>query len=121
MLARIRLPRGVSQALVNLLDNAAKYSGESKSIAVRTYAENGCAVLEVEDHGIGIPREEQDKIFRRFYRVGNAVAKGGYGLGLYLVRHIMDAHQGRVELESELRRGSRFRLLFPAVEPGPHL
>jgi signal transduction histidine kinase len=107
----------VSQALVNLLDNAAKYSGESKSIAVRTYASNGCAVLEVEDHGIGIPREEQDKIFQRFYRVGNAVAKGGYGLGLYLVRHIMDAHQGRVELESEPRRGSRFRLLFPVVGP----
>jgi two-component system phosphate regulon sensor histidine kinase PhoR len=107
----------VSQALVNLLDNAAKYSGESKSIAVRTYAANDCAVLEVEDQGIGIPREEQQKIFERFYRVGNAVAKGGYGLGLYLVRHIMDAHQGRVELESELQRGSRFRLVFPAAAP----
>ena len=107
----------VSQALVNLLDNAAKYSGDSKSIAVRTYASGGCAVLEVEDHGIGIPREEQQKIFDRFYRVGNAVAKGGYGLGLYLVRHIMDAHQGSVELESEPRRGSRFRLLFPLAEP----
>ena len=107
----------VSQALVNLLDNAAKYSGDSKSIAVRTYASGGCAVLEVEDHGIGIPPEEQKKIFERFYRVGNAVAKGGYGLGLYLVRHIMEAHQGSVELESEPRRGSRFRLLFPLAEP----
>jgi signal transduction histidine kinase len=107
----------VSQALVNLLDNAAKYSGESKSIAVRTYASNGCAVLEVEDQGIGIPHEEQQKIFERFYRVGNAMAKGGYGLGLYLVRHIMDAHQGRVELESDLQRGSRFRLVFPVAGP----
>jgi signal transduction histidine kinase len=106
----------VSQALVNLLDNAAKYSGESRSIAVRSYAANGCAVLEVEDHGIGIPREEQEKIFQRFYRVGNAVAKGGYGLGLYLVRHIMDAHKGKVELESEPQRGSRFRLIFPVAE-----
>jgi signal transduction histidine kinase len=107
----------VSQALVNLLDNAAKYSRENKSIAVRTYASNGWAVLEVEDHGIGIPHEEQQKIFDRFYRVGNAMAKGGYGLGLYLVRHIMDAHQGRVELESELQQGSRFRLVFPVAGP----
>jgi signal transduction histidine kinase len=103
----------VSQALVNLLDNAAKYSGENKSIAVRTYASNGCAVLEVEDHGIGIPRDQQEKIFERFYRVGNAVAKGGYGLGLYLVRHTMEAHSGKVELESEPQQGSRFRLIFP--------
>lgn len=58
-------------------------------------------IVEVEDHGIGIPREEQEKIFERFYRVKNGAAKGGYGLGLYLVRHIMDAHGGKVELESE--------------------
>jgi len=113
----------VSQALVNLLDNAAKYSGESRSIAVRSYASNGCAVLEVEDHGIGIPREEQEKIFSRFYRVGNALAKGGYGLGLYLVRHTMDAHNGKVELESDTQKGSRFRLVFPVApvaEPESH-
>jgi two-component system phosphate regulon sensor histidine kinase PhoR len=111
----------ISQALVNLLDNAAKYSGDSKSIAVRSYASSGCAILEVEDHGIGIPREEQEKIFQRFYRVGNAVAKGGYGLGLYLVRHTMNAHNGRVELDSEPQRGSRFRLIFPVVESGSQL
>lgn len=108
----------VSQALVNLLDNAAKYSGESKSIAVRSYAVNGSAVLEVEDHGVGIAHEEQEKIFDRFYRAPNAATKGGYGIGLYLVRHIMDAHSGRVELESEPQRGSRFRLIFPAVDTG---
>jgi two-component system phosphate regulon sensor histidine kinase PhoR len=72
----------------------------------------------VEDHGIGIPQDEQQKIFERFYRVPNGAAKGGYGLGLYLVRHIMDAHSGRVELESEPQRGSRFRLIFPAVDTG---
>ncbi len=102
----------VSQALVNLLDNAAKYSGETKSITVRSFASDGAVVLEVEDHGIGIPLEEQPKVFERFYRVKNAAAKGGYGLGLYLVRHIMDAHGGRVELESEPGKGSRFRLVF---------
>jgi signal transduction histidine kinase len=112
----VRFDEGaISQALLNLLDNAAKYSGEIKRIAVRTYAVNGCAVLEVEDHGIGIPSEEHEKIFQRFYRVGNAVAEGGYGLGLYLVGHIMDAHRGRVELESEPQRGSRFRLVFPVA------
>jgi signal transduction histidine kinase len=102
----------VSQALVNLLDNAAKYSGETKSIAVRSRASEGAVVLEVEDCGAGIPREEQEKVFERFYRAKDAAAKGGYGLGLYLVRHIMDAHGGKVELESESGRGSRFRLVF---------
>jgi len=109
----------ISQALVNLLDNAVKYSGESMSIAVRSYSSGGSAVLEVEDYGIGIPREEQEKVFERFYRACNAVPKGGYGLGLYQVRHTMDAHHGKVELESELRRGSRFRLIFPAAEMEP--
>jgi signal transduction histidine kinase len=103
----------VSQALVNLVDNALKYSGDIKAVAIRSYVRAGAVVLEVEDHGIGIPREEHEKIFQRFYRVKNAVAKGGYGLGLYLVRHIMDAHGGAVELESEPGRGSRFGLAFP--------
>ena len=105
----------LSQAVVNLLDNAVKYSGESRDIAVRLCTENGCVAFEVEDHGLGIPAAERERIFGRFYRVPNGSGKGGYGLGLFLVRHIMDAHGGRVDVESEPGRGSRFRLTFPKV------
>jgi len=108
-------PDGVSQAVVNLLDNAEKYSGGSKFVGIRLHPADGSVVFEVEDHGIGIPPEQQDRIFQRFYRLSNAEAKGGYGLGLFLVRHIMEAHGGKVELESEPGRGSRFRLVFPVV------
>jgi signal transduction histidine kinase len=76
---------------------------------------DGSVSLEVEDHGIGISPADREKIFERFYRAANGNGKGGYGLGLFLVRHIMDAHGGRAEVESELGRGSRFRLVFPAV------
>ena len=71
-------------------------------------------MLEVEDHGIGIPAEERQKIFEQFYRVPTLAAKGGYGLGLFLVRHIMEAHGGSIEMESGCGEGSRFRLVFPA-------
>jgi len=105
----------VSQAVVNLLENAVKYSGESKFIGIRLRADAGNAVFEVEDRGIGISPAECGKIFQRFYRSPNGAGKGGYGLGLFLVRHIMDAHLGRVEVESEPGVGSLFRLVFPVA------
>lgn len=105
----------LSQAVLNLLDNAVKYSGQSRNIAVRLSAENGGVTLEMEDHGLGIAAAEQEKIFERFYRIPNDSGKGGSGLGLFLVRHIMDAHGGRAEVDSEPGRGSRFRLVFPVV------
>jgi signal transduction histidine kinase len=103
----------VAQAVVNLLDNAAKYSGDSKFVGVRLLAEDSAVIFEVEDHGIGVPADEHEKIFQQFYRSRTRSGKGGYGLGLYLVKHIMDAHGGRVEVQSEAGRGSRFRLVFP--------
>lgn len=108
-------PAAVSQALVNLLDNAAKYSGSSREIAVRLDARGDHVSVEVEDHGIGIPPAEQGKIFDRFYRSGGGTGKGGYGLGLFMVNHIMSVHGGRVEVDSERGRGSRFRLIFPTT------
>jgi signal transduction histidine kinase len=108
-------PAALSQALVNLLDNAVKYSGASREIAVTLAASNGQVAIEVEDHGIGIAAAEQPRIFERFYRVANGSGKGGYGLGLFLVRHIMEAHGGRAEVESAPGRGSRFRLVFPGA------
>ena len=103
----------ISQALLNLLDNAVKYSGDSREIGIRVSVDPGQVAIEVEDHGIGIAPADQPRIFERFVRVSNGSGKGGYGLGLYLVRHIMEAHGGRAEVESEVGRGSRFRLVLP--------
>lgn len=109
----------VATALVNLLDNAAKYSGDSSILAVRTYLESGTAVLEVEDSGVGIADSERDRIFDRFYRARDrGDSGGGYGLGLYLVREIMDDHGGSVDVVSRVGAGSRFRLLFALAETG---
>jgi signal transduction histidine kinase len=105
----------LSQAIVNLLDNAVKYSGDSRDIAVRLLTRENQVVFEVEDHGLGIPESEQLKVFERFYRSPNGSGKGGYGLGLFMVQHIMTAHGGRAEVESQAGRGSRFRLILPLV------
>lgn len=105
----------VTQALLNLLDNASKYSADGKFIGVSLRAIDASVVLEVEDHGPGVPTAEQRRIFEQFYRSAEDSGRGGYGLGLFLVNHIMQAHGGRVELESEPGRGSRFRLIFPCT------
>lgn len=107
----------LSQAVVNLLDNAVKYSGSSRTIATRLTSADGQVTFEVEDHGVGIPAADRSRIFERFYRPANDSGKGGSGLGLFMVRHIMEAHGGRTEVDSEPGRGSRFRLVFPAVQP----
>ena len=105
----------LQQVLVNVLDNAAKYSGASRAIAVRLTPADGSVILEVEDHGIGIPAAEHSRIFERFHRVANGSGRGGYGLGLFMVRHIMLAHGGHAEVVSEPGRGSTFRLVFPSA------
>jgi two-component system, OmpR family, phosphate regulon sensor histidine kinase PhoR len=105
----------VSEALVNLVDNAVKYSDDRKKISVRTFRESSSAVVEVEDEGIGIPEKDQKKIFEKFFRVssGNVHNVKGSGIGLSIVKYIIDAHNGKIELFSEVGKGSRFRLLFP--------
>lgn len=109
----------VLEAVLNLLDNAAKYSGESRWIGIRlAQRENNDVVVEVEDRGPGIDPKDHDRIFQEYYRGDGS--PGGHGLGLYLVRHIMAGHGGRVEVDSEPDRGSIFRLVFPptqAIEP----
>lgn len=114
-LPAVRLdPAAVEQAVLNLLDNALKYSGDSKNIDLRAGVENGMVCIVVQDRGVGIRPEDQVRVFDRFQRASQS-GQGGYGLGLYLVRHIMDAHGGRVDLESVPGRGTAFRLLFPAL------
>ena len=103
----------VIQCLIDLLDNAVKYSGDSREIDVEVAARKRTLAITVRDHGIGIPQNEISRIFDEFHRGGNAHKQKGYGLGLYLVRSVMDAHHGRVEVRSDLNRGSEFRLILP--------
>ena len=105
----------LSEAVVNLVDNAIKYSGDERFLAVSTGRENGQVFLEVADHGIGIAPEEQQKVFDQFYRVPTGLVHNtkGTGLGLSLVRHVVHAHGGRIDLHSRLNQGSRFQLWFP--------
>ena len=105
----------VSEAIVNLVDNAVKYSDDNKEISIHTGKEKNYAFIEVEDKGIGIPEKDQKKIFEKFFRVssGNVHTVKGSGLGLSIVKYIMDAHKGKIELSSEVGKGSKFKLLFP--------
>jgi signal transduction histidine kinase len=114
-------PDAIAQALMNLLDNAAKYSeqAEKKEIVVRVGQRYGSLLLSVTDHGIGIAPEEQKKIFEKFYRVSTGLVHDvkGSGLGLSLVKHIVEAHRGSVTVESAPGRGSTFTISLPAAEP----
>jgi signal transduction histidine kinase len=106
----------ISQAFHNLLDNAVKYSGESKEITVALRQDGDGASLSVRDHGIGIARDEQRKIFDRFHRVGTGLVHDvkGSGLGLSIVHHIVAAHEGTVTVDSELGKGSTFTMRLPS-------
>src|SRR5262249_53924129 len=105
----------VSQAVANLVDNAMKYSADRRAIAVSASIRERQLAITVADEGIGIAPEEQQKIFEKFYRVGRSETQGrrGSGVGLALVRHVAEAHGGRVTVESEPGRGSRFTLWLP--------
>jgi PAS domain S-box-containing protein len=103
------------QLLDNLLSNAIKFTPEGGRVDVTVSAQNGHAVLEVADSGIGIPRGEQDRLFDRFFRASTATAKAvpGTGLGLAIAKAIVDAHGGSIEVESDAGSGSRFRVELP--------
>jgi two-component system OmpR family sensor kinase len=105
----------IEQAILNLLANAMKYSGESRDIDLRLKRADGQAVIEVEDRGVGIEEGERTRIFEQFYRVptsGNQRIPGT-GLGLTLVRHIAEGHGGFVTVESAVGRGSTFAIHLP--------
>jgi signal transduction histidine kinase len=105
----------VSQALTNLLDNAVKYSGESRQVIVRLFVENSQASITEQDFGVGIRNDELDKVFERFYRCGGDLTRtvGGTGLGLSLVKEIVAAHGGSVAVQSEPGKGSTFSIRLP--------
>ena len=107
----------IARALVNLVNNALKYSADEKFLGVKLYRENGALKLEVVDRGIGITGREQSKIFEKFYRTGDPLVHNtkGSGLGLSLVRHITHAHGGEIAVESTPGKGSKFTLSLPLV------
>ncbi len=112
----------IARALVNLVNNALKYSTDEKFLGVKLYRDNGVVKLEVADHGIGIARRDQSKIFEKFYRAGDPLVHNtkGSGLGLSLVRHITQAHGGEIAVESTPGRGSKFTLSLPLVPATRH-
>jgi signal transduction histidine kinase len=105
----------LKQVVVNLLDNAIKYTPNGGKISLTVSALNGRAVLEVADNGIGIPAAAQPRIFERFFRVDSARSRemGGAGLGLSIVKSICLAHNGRVNFQSSEGSGSSFMVELP--------
>ncbi|MCB0812641.1 MAG: ATP-binding protein, partial [Flavobacteriales bacterium] len=99
----------------NLLDNAVKYTDRDPLITVRTDSDTRGITVHITDNGIGIPRQEQDKIFERLYRVstGDVHNVKGFGLGLSYVRAVVLKHGGRIRLDSEPGRGSTFHITLP--------
>jgi two-component system, OmpR family, phosphate regulon sensor histidine kinase PhoR len=108
--------RRLSQVVRNLVDNAIKFSPDGGIVTLGAVSAIGTSILSVADQGPGIPRTEQDRIFQRFYQVDRSRSKTrpGTGLGLAIVKHIVQLHGGTVEVESELGRGSIFRVKLPA-------
>jgi two-component system phosphate regulon sensor histidine kinase PhoR len=118
--AKLRGPF-ILQAVINLLDNAIKYSPPASPVWVSASIAGQELLIEVRDEGMGIPGEHLERIFERFYRVNRARSRdaGGTGLGLSIVRHICLLHQGRVEVESHAGEGSLFRMRLPAEGDAP--
>ncbi|MEJ2195092.1 MAG: HAMP domain-containing sensor histidine kinase [Ignavibacteriaceae bacterium] len=107
----------VSEAVINLIDNAVKYSPDKKQIEIKTGIDNTFAYVDVTDKGIGISHEDQRNVFDKFFRVSSALVHDtkGTGLGLSIVKYVMDAHGGKVTLRSKAGAGSSFKLMFPVI------
>ena len=107
----------LGQVIVNLLNNAIKYSPNNNKIDIKVASRNGRAIVSVEDKGVGIAEDEQEKIFQRFYRAhNNANNISGFGIGLYICSEIMNRHGGIVYVKSKPGQGSTFIIELPLAE-----
>lgn len=107
------------QVVMNLMTNATTYSPENTKIKVKLYEQNKSGVIEIIDEGIGIEKPEIPRIFERFYRVDRARSRnsGGTGLGLAIVKHLIEAHHGKIQVESEVGKGTTMRVILPTKQP----
>ena len=110
----------ITEAIENIISNAIRFSSEKKEIQVFTYAKDNFSCVSVKDNGIGIDQNDLNKIFDPFYRSENAKVQKieGTGLGLPIVKHIIEAHKGKILIESNPEKGSTFTLCFPILSNG---
>src|SRR5439155_15704467 len=109
-------PLVLRQAVTNLVDNAIKYGPQGSRVTVAVGERDGSATIAVTDEGPGIAAEHRDHVFERFYRVDPARPRGGAGLGLAIAKWAVEAHGGRIELDSTEGKGSTFRIVLPRQE-----
>ncbi|MGM0501194.1 MAG: two-component system histidine kinase PnpS [Bacillota bacterium] len=107
----------LSRMMINLIDNAIKYTPQGGFVKLKSKVKQEQLIIEVEDNGLGIPKEDLSRIFERFYRVdkGRSRKLGGTGLGLSIVKHIIENHGGEIEVESKLEQGTKFIIKLPVV------
>jgi signal transduction histidine kinase len=105
----------IEQVFANLIDNSIKYTKESGRIKISLHEQGQTVCVNIQDNGIGIPKEHRDRVFERFYRVDKARSRelGGTGLGLSIVKHIVLAHNGKIAIESEPNKGTKVSVTFP--------
>jgi two-component system phosphate regulon sensor histidine kinase PhoR len=110
-------PEAMAEALLNVLSNALRYSGEQKRIGVRAVKRDREVLITISDNGPGIPQHEQSRIFEKFHRVVDPALPDvdGTGLGLAIVHHIVRAHRGRITVQSDVGKGAMFHIVLPAV------
>ena len=105
----------IIQIFTNLIYNAIMYSPEETTVSIRLYKKDEWGIVEIEDQGIGIQKNEIPRVFERFYRVDRARSRdsGGTGLGLAIVKHLVEAHHGKIQVESEVGKGTTIRIFLP--------
>jgi signal transduction histidine kinase len=106
-------PEKIKQAIGNLLSNAIKYSTDTKKIFIRLFKKSELVYIDVEDQGMGIPEDKLSRIFEQFYRIEQKESISGTGLGLTVVKEIIEAHHGTISVTSEIGKGSRFTITIP--------